>query len=319
MLTNLAMVGVGIVGLFLGGNWLVKGASRLAAALGLPPLVIGLTVVSFGTSAPELLVCLNAAINGSSDIAIGNVLGSNIANVGLILGLSGLLIAIPIHISLIKREIPFAIGASLMVFIMSLDGELGLLDGLMLIVGIIVFTGLLVRAAYRERLKPRAEELLAEEEGVVGPINRRMEIGRFVVGLALLLVASNLLVDGASSIARTLGVSEIVIGLTLVAIGTSLPELVTSLMAVLNKERDILFGNVVGSNIFNLLAILGVTAVTRPIPIASKLLFFEFPVMIGFALTLIAFALKKNRELRRRESALILAVYVGFILVSIGR
>lgn len=319
MLTNIVMVLVGIVGLFFGGNWLVKGASRLAASLGLPPLVIGLTVVSFGTSMPELLVSLNAALNGASDIAIGNVLGSNIANVGLILGVSGILMAIPIHISLIKREIPFAIAASLLVFIMALDGELGTFDGVLLIAGVIAFTVLVGTAAYRERLKPRAEEMLAEEEGVTGPINTWVEIGRFVLGLVVLLVAANLLVDGASAIARSLGVSEIVIGLTLVAIGTSLPELITAIIAVMNNERDILFGNVVGSNIFNLLAILGLTALTRPIPIAPHLLSFEFLVMIGFALALIGFALKQNREVRRRESALLLVLYIGFLLVSIGR
>jgi cation:H+ antiporter len=317
MLLNIVSVLVGLVALFLGGNWLVKGASRLAAALGVPPLVIGLTVVSMGTSAPELLVSLSAAFQGSSDIAIGNVVGSNIANIGLILAVSGLILMIPIQISLIRREIPLVIVASFALLAWALDGEISSLDGLMLIIGLLAFNVLVVRSALHERLSKPEEAELQEEEQITGEIKRLHEAARMAVGLAALLIGANLLVDGAVSIARSMGVSELIIGVTLVAVGTSLPELVTSLAAALRRHGDILFGNIIGSNLFNILGILGVTALLRPIPIQTSLLRFEIPVMIGFALALLLFV--PRRKVTRIESALILAAYIIFVIVAVTR
>lgn len=314
MFLNVVYIAFGLAALFFGGNWLVRGASRLAAALGVAPLVIGLTVVSFGTSVPELMVSLNAAFNGSSDIAIGNVVGSNIANIGLILALSGLIIMIPIHFDLIKREIPVVIMASVAVLFMAQDNEINQVDGLVLVAGLVVFNVVLVRASLRERLKPAEVKKLIEEEGVFEPINRLREIGWIVLGL-LLLLGANRLVEGTIAIARELQVSEILISTTLIAVGTSLPELVTSVIAARKRESDILFGNVIGSNIFNLLSILGITALVRPVQVAPRLITFEMPVMIGFALVLVFFAFRGR--LPRWSSALLLAAYGAFISYSV--
>lgn len=314
---NLLYVALGLIGLFFGGNWLVQGASRLAASLGVAPLIIGVTIVAFGTSTPELLVGITAATRGASDIAIGNVVGSNIANIGLILALAGLLLVIPIHIDLIKREIPVVIGASILVWLLALDGEISSLEGGLLLVGLILFNLVMIRAARREQLKPDEERELKAEEGITGSINRGLEIGRIVVGLVVLLVGAELLVNGAVAVARALQVSELVIGVTLVAVGTSLPELVTSVIAAARRQEDILFGNVVGSNIFNLLGILSVTALVRPIPVAERLLSFDFPVMLGFALVLVVFGLRGR--LPRWASALLLVAYIGFVAYTVVR
>lgn len=316
MLLNVIYVVVGLGVLFLGGHWLVKGAARLAASLGVPPLVIGLTVVSMGTSAPELLVSLSAAWQGSSDIAIGNVVGSNIANIGLILAVSGLILMIPIQISLIKREIPLLILISFVLLALALDGDIGRLDGLLLVAGLIAFNALIVRSALRERLTQREEDELQEEEEITGEIKRSHELARIVTGLAGLLVGANLLVEGAVAIARALGVSELIIGVTLVAVGTSLPELITSLAAALRRHGDILFGNIIGSNLFNILGILGITALVRPVAIQPSLLRLEIPVMIGFALALLLFV--PRRKVSRIESALILAGYIVFIFFTVS-
>ncbi|MBL8160495.1 MAG: calcium/sodium antiporter [Anaerolineae bacterium] len=316
MLLNAVYVLVGLVGLFLGGNWLVKGASRLAASLGIPPLVIGLTVVSFGTSTPELLVSLSAALQGSSDIAFGNVVGSNIANIGLILAISGLILMIPIQIGLIRREIPLVILASVALLLLAVDGEISSLDGLLLVIGLVLFNILVVRSALRERLSQREERELQEEEAITGEIKRTHELGRIIIGLVALLIGANLLVDGAVAIARTMGVSELIIGVTLVAVGTSLPELVTSLAAALRRHEDILFGNVIGSNLFNILGILGITALIRPMSVPASTLRFELPVMIGFALALLLFV--PRRKITRIESIFILAAYIIFVIVAVS-
>jgi cation:H+ antiporter len=266
---------------------------------------------------PEMLVGITAAARGASDIAIGNVIGSNIANIGLILALAGLVLVIPIHIDLIKREIPVVIGGSVLVWLMALDGQISGPEGGLLVLGLILFNIVMIRAARRERLKPDEERELQEEEHITGPINRWLELGRIVVGLAVLLVGAELLVNGAVAVARALQVSELVIGVTLVAVGTSLPELVTSVIAAARRHEDILFGNVVGSNIFNLFGILGVTALVRPIPVADQLFAFDFPVMLGFALVLVVFGLRGR--LPRWASALLLLAYIGFIVYSVVR
>lgn len=315
--TNLVYIVLGLLGLFFGGNWLVQGASRLAASLGISALIIGVTIVAFGTSMPELLVSVTAAARGASDIAIGNVVGSNIVNIGLILALTGLVLVIPIHIDLIKREIPMVIGASILVWLMALDGEISTMEGGLLVLGLILFNIVMIRAARREQLKPDEERELEEEEHITGPINRWAEMVRIVVGLVILLIGAELLVNGAVAIARALQVSELVIGVTLVAVGTSLPELVTSIVAAVRRHEDILFGNVVGSNIFNLLGILGVTALVRPIPVQERLLSFDFPVMLGFALVLVVFGLRGR--LPRWASVLLLLAYSGFIVYSVVR
>lgn len=317
MIENALLVVFGLAGLFVGGEWLVRAASRLAASFGVAPLVIGLTVVSFGTSAPELAVSLQAALAGSSDIAVGNVVGSNIANIGLILGAAGLIVALPVHISLVRREIPVMIGVSIITFLMALDGEVGRPEGLLLFACLLIFTGYLMIESRREQISPEETAKIAQIEGVGGKINRWLEAGRFAVGLALLVAGANLTVTGASAIARELGVSELVIGVTLVAVGTSLPELITSIIAAVKREPDIAVGNIVGSNIFNLLSILGLTAIVRPVPVAAPVLQVEMPVMIGFAVLLFPFVL--DRVLQRTQAAAFLGLYLAFVIFTVLR
>lgn len=315
MAVNVIYILVGLAALFYGGNWLVQSASRLAASMGISPLVVGLTVVAFGTSIPELMVSLNAALGGSADIAIGNVVGSNIANIGLILGTAGLIVFIPIHFDLIKREIPVVIGASIAVWLMAMDGSIGQVDGIILVVALVIFNVLLIRSAQREPLSSSEKKELIIEEGTTPPINRTREIGWLVLGLLTLLIGANRLVEGSVAIARALQISELVIGITLVSVGTSLPELVTSVIAAWRRQQDILFGNVIGSNLFNLLAILGITAVVSPVAVSPSLVRVDLPIMIGFALVLVVFGLRGR--LPRWGSLLLLAAYIGFIIYAV--
>lgn len=315
MLLDLGILIVGLVGLFFGGEWLVRSASRLATAFGIPTLVIGLTVVALGTSAPELVVSLSAAASGSSEIALGNVIGSNIANMGLILGTAGLIAPLLVNSSLIRKEMPFMILASLLTFGFALDGEIAQLEGAVLLGGYFVFTYLLYRSATKAN---NNDEVLAEVSAIEGqppPVNRLRESLSLLAGLITLIVGAQFTVNGAVGIARGFGISELVIGLTLVAVGTSLPELVTSVIATLRGHDDLTAGNVVGSNIANLLIILGLTAILRPIPVAAPLLRLEFPLMIAFSA--IAVILMFNRRLSRWQAGLLLAGYLAFIMVTV--
>jgi cation:H+ antiporter len=320
MLLDVLLVALGLGGLFVGGEWLVKGAARIATSLGIPALVIGLTVVAFGTSVPELVVSMSAAARGTSDIALGNVIGSNIANVGLILGVAGIIAPLAIHFSLIGREIPVMIAISIIAYLMALDGRFNRLEGVALLVGYIVLTFWIYRAATR---KPRntdaagREEITEEVEAIEGlphEVNRLREIARLVVGLAILVTGANLTIEGGVSIAREVGVSDLVIGLTLVAVGTSLPELVTSIMATARGHDDLAAGNVVGSNIANILIILGATSTLNPIGVEDRALRLEFPVMLGFSAALLLFVL--NLRLERWEAFILLGAYTTFIALQ---
>jgi cation:H+ antiporter len=322
---SLISVGLGVVGLFFGGEWLVKGASRLATSLGIPSFIIGLTIVSLGTSAPELVVSLSAALGGSSDVALGNVVGSNIANVGLILGLSGIIYPLLIHGQMVRREIPIMIAVSVIVFLFALDRQIDQFEGFLLVMGYVAFTVLLYRfTPQTPDEKAEVAEIRAEVEAIEGikppsplvVIDPKRESLRFVVGLILLIVGAQLTVDGAISIARTVGVSELIIGLTVVAVGTSLPEVVTSVVASIRKHSDLAVGNVVGSNIANLLVILGFTAMIKPIPVADTLISFELPVMMAFAVGIVPFVL--DLELERWQAFCFLVAYFGFIVLTIS-
>lgn len=316
MITDMLIVLGGLAGLFVGGEWLVRASSRLAASFGMSPLVIGLTVVAFGTSTPELAVSLNAALGGVSDIAIGNVIGSNIANIGLILGVGGLIAVIPVHVILIRREIPLMIGMSVVVFLMALDGEIGRLEGGALFVGLLSFNAYLLLEGRREHPPLADERKMAEIEGIVGRINRGREMGRLVAGLALLLAGAHFTVEGAVAIARGVGISELVIGITLVAVGTSLPELVTSVVAALRSEPEIAVGNIIGSNMFNLACILALTAIVRPVPVSAGLIQIELPVMLGFSALLLPFVL--DQQLQRWQALIFLLLYAGFIIYMVS-
>ena len=277
----------GLVLLVAGAEVLVRGAAKLAAQFGIPPLIIGLTVVAFGTSAPETAVSVQAALDGKGDLAIGNVVGSNIANVLFILGLTALIAPLLVSRQIIRLDVPIMIGASLLTWALAWDGSLDRIDGALLFGGIVAYTAFLIIMSRRD--KAAAGDEFSEEFGLhetPKPYAWAINLALILGGLVLLVSGSNYLVEGAVILARTLGLSELVIGLTVVAVGTSLPELATSLMAAIKGERDIAVGNIVGSNIFNLLCVLGLASLVSPsaIPVAANALAFDFPVMIAVAI-----------------------------------
>jgi cation:H+ antiporter len=302
--------GAGLILLAGGAELLVRGASRLAAAAGVSPLVIGLTVVAFGTSTPELAVSVDAAWRGASDLSLGNVVGSNILNVLLILGLSAVVTPLAVASQLIRREVPVMIGVSLLVWALALDGGIGRLDGFVLTFGIAAYTYVSIRASRRE-----PADIRAEYDAAFGlrPARLAADAALVVAGLTVLVVGTEWAVDSAVAIARTLGVSELMIGLTLVAGGTSLPELATSILAAVRGQRDIAVGNIVGSNIFNILGILGVSSLIAPIAVSPAALWFDIPVMIAVALACLPVFLSRA-SISRWEGAAFLAAYARYIV-----
>lgn len=286
MAAAFGMMAAGFVVLTLGGELLVRGASRLAALAGISPLVIGLTVVAFGTSAPELAVSLKAAYAGQTDLAVGNIVGSCIFNVLFILGLSALLSPLVVSSQLVRLDVPLMIAASVAALLMGLDGVVGRLDGLLLFGALICYVGWSVRKSRTETASVRRE--FKHEFGSERPrstVQALAQLALIVAGLVLLTSGARWLVAGASDVARALGMSELTIGLTIVAVGTSLPEVATSVMASLRGERDIAVGNVVGSNIFNIMCVLGLSAACSPagVAVSGSALRLDMPVMIAAA------------------------------------
>ena len=301
MLITLSIIG-GFIILTLGAEALVRGASAIALRLGITPLIIGLTIVAFGTSAPELAVSVKSALAGNSGIALGNVIGSNIANIGLILAITALIRPIQVQSQVVKRDIPLMILASILFWGLLLDGELSLIDGvvlLSLLVGYLTFSYI------------SSKNSKNEEEIEAGPNNPLLSGLFILVGISMLVGGGILFVNGAVDLAKTFGVSEVIIGLTIVAIGTSMPELVTSVIAALKGQSDIAIGNVVGSNLFNILCILGVTAIVHPV---SSLGFqpFDFMVMLALAIVILPFAWTGLR-IGRREGSVLLLTYLGYM------
>jgi len=276
---------LGLVIMIWGAELLVRGASRLATSVGISPLVVGLTVVAFGTSSPELAVSVMSAFKGQADLALGNVVGSNIFNVLLILGISALIVPLIVAQQLVRFDVPVMITISILILLMGMDGNIGRFDGVILFGGVIAYTVFLIRQSRREG----SEEVKTEYEtefGAKGVSSRLKNVGLILGGLAGLMLGSKWLVDSAVSIAEAFGVSELVIGLTIVAAGTSMPEVATSIMAAIKGERDIAVGNVVGSNIFNILCVLGLSSLVAPagITVSEAALRFDIPVMIAVAI-----------------------------------
>jgi cation:H+ antiporter len=311
----LMLVG-GLVTLIIGAEVLVRGASKLAAALGISPLVIGLTVVAFGTSSPELAVSIQSAFSGNADVAVGNVVGSNIFNILLILGLSAVITPLIVHQQLVRFDVPIMIGLSLLILVLALDGNLGRFDGLLLFAGMIAYTAYGIWESRKEPKDVQDEysEEYAEKPGTPHNLMQTLKnLAFIVVGLALLVVGSDWLVNGAVALARLFNISDLVIGLTIIAAGTSMPEVATSVMAAIKKERDIAVGNVVGSNIFNILSVLGLSSLVAPsgLAVAEGALRFDIPVMIGVAL--ITFPIFfTGKEISRWEGTLFLGAYVAY-------
>jgi cation:H+ antiporter len=304
----------GLVVLILGAEWLVRGASRLAAKVGISPLVIGLTVVAFGTSSPEMAVSVQSSLAGQADIAVGNVVGSNIFNILFILGISAVITPLIVQQQLIRLDVPIMIGLSFAFYLMALDGIIGRLEGIFLFAGIIAYTFFLIRQSRRESKaveEEYAQEFPANTE--TGWKHWVINLGLVGIGLTLLILGSNWLVDSAISIARWLGLSELIIGLTIVAAGTSMPEVATSITAAIKGERDIAVGNVVGSNIFNILSVLGLTAVVAPggVPVSLAAEAFDIPVMLAVAVLALPIFFTGNR-IERWEGWLFLFYYVAY-------
>ena len=300
--------------LILGAEWLVRGASRLAAKVGISPLVIGLTVVAFGTSSPELAVSFQSSLAGQADIAVGNVIGSNIFNILLILGISAVITPLIVQQQLIRLDVPLMIGLSFSFYLMALDGVIGRLEGLLLFAGIIAYTFFLIRQSRRESKAVEdeyAQEFAAKAESGWKPW--AINLGLIGIGLTMLILGSNWLVTSAISIARWLGLSELIIGLTIVAAGTSMPEVATSITAAIKGERDIAVGNVVGSNIFNILSVLGLTATVAPggVPVSLAAEAFDIPVMVAVAVLALPIFFTGNR-IERWEGWLFLFYYVAY-------
>ncbi len=320
-LTIVALL-VGIVCLVGGAELLVKGAATIASKLGIAPVVIGLTVVAFGTSAPELAVSVSAAFGGNADVAFGNVVGSNIGNILLILGASAVVGGLAVQQRIIRFDIPLLIVVSVVALLMSLDNNIGRVDGIILFAGVIAYVAWLVREARGERTDV-VEEYTESVETLEGVATERplwFNLVLVAAGLTVLVVGSQLLVNGATDIAESAGVSDLVIGLTVVAIGTSLPELATSILAALRGQRDIAVGNVIGSNLFNLMSVLGLSAVVSNdgIPVSDVSLRLDFPVMLAATIVLVPIVWN-GFQIKRWEGFVLIgfyAVYVAYLVLD---
>jgi cation:H+ antiporter len=322
---NLLLLALQFLGGFVllvgGAEFLVRAASRLAVRFHLPPVIIGLTIVAFGTSLPELVISLTAALGGeASDIAIGNIVGSNIANLGLILGIAGVITALPVAAGFVRRELPILTAVSILFVGMAIfNVDINRLEGVLLVACFAGVTYLSVRAARREAAYATEVETTVKTVEAIVPEAAEpsrtiwVDLLGLAVGLGGLVLGAQWLVDAASLLARAFGISDVVIGLTLVAIGTSLPEIATSVVAVLRGNSEIAVGNVVGSNLFNLLAIAGITAVVAPlsVPIGMG---FDFGVMILLTVLVWVFAWLPQGRIARWEAAILLAVYILYIV-----
>lgn len=317
MLTLLLLFAAGLVALVAGAELLVRGASKLAVSFGISPLVVGLTVVAFGTSSPEMAVSVQGALSGSTDIAIGNVVGSNIFNVLFILGLCAVIVPLTVASQIIRQEVPIMIAASLLLVAITLDGGIGRIEGSVLFGALIAYTGFLIVQSRRSHGQPVDHDF---ERELAPPARRAwddrwwVQVALIAVGLVLLVLGSEWLVSASVSFARLLGVSEVVIGLTIVAAGTSTPEVAASLMALRKGERDMAVGNVIGSNTFNILGVLGVSAIVAPSPlgIPPSVLTFDLPTMVAVAVACVP-VFFSNRRIGRWEGLMFLAYYAAYV------
>lgn len=307
MITSVTLLVLSLFALYIGAGWLVKGSSEIALKANISNLVIGLTIVAFGTSAPELLVSINASLTGQGDIAIGNIVGSNIFNIAVILGLSAAIQPLQAKRQLTRIDIPLLILSTILLTVLFWNGKLERLEGFIFLVGIILYT--VFSLYYSRKHEKKQEETNGELEKQ--PDSLYKNVLYIVAGLAILIFASHLLINNAVSIAQELGVSEAVIGLTLVAAGTSLPELATSIVAALKKNPDIAIGNIVGSNLFNILAIGGTSSIIHPI-VAKNVNYIDLLVMLVLTLLLLPLA-KSGQKISRAEGWILLIIYLCYL------
>lgn len=306
--TNLLFVFVGITMLYFGANWFVDCSVTIAKKLRISQIVIGLTIVAFGTSAPELAVNVSAALNGISDVVMGNIVGSNILNIGLVIGISAIISPLLVKKVTIKKEVPIMIGVAVILILMSIDRVLSIIDGIILMVGVLVF----IFFSYKSTKK---EDVDLEEVPAGFKLEKLNVVPKSIlllaVGLTLLTIGAFLTIDNAVVLAKNIGITERIIGLTLVAIGTSLPELTTSIIAAKKGHYDLSVGNIVGSNIFNILAILGISAAIIDISITDDM-FLDYYVMLAFSLVLIPI-MRTGFVISRLEGIFLIAGYVGYV------
>lgn len=313
LLASLAIV-IGFLVLVWGADRFVDGASSIAKNFRIPPMIIGLTIVSLGTSFPEMLIAAMAAIKGNSDLGIGNALGSNIANIGLVLGFTALVAPLTVKSLTLRREFPVLFLVMFLAFALLADGDLNRWDGAILVTGLVIMLWWLVKLGKRDRHDPMEEEFV---DIIPAHMSMKVSVIWFLVGLLVLLLSSRLVVWGAIEIAQILGISDLVIGLTIVAIGTSLPELVASIVSVLKDEAELAIGNVVGSNMFNLLAVLSMPALIHPHAFSSDILLRDLPVMFAFtvAMFVMAFGFRSQGRINRLEGALLGGGFCAYLYV----
>lgn len=307
MITSVTLLVLSLFALYIGAGWLVKGSTEIALKAKISNLVIGLTIVAFGTSAPELVVSLNASLSGQGDIAVGNIIGSNIFNIAAILGISAAIQPLQAKRQLTRLDIPILIVATAVFTLLFWNGVLGRLEGCCFLAGIIIYT--VFSLYYSRKHEKKVEEQIGELEKQPEPWYK--DVLYIVGGLVILIFASNLLVNNAVSIAQELGVSEAVIGLTIVAAGTSMPELATSVVSALKKNPDIAIGNIVGSNLFNILAIAGTSSVVSPIA-AKNVNYVDLLVMLGLTLLLLPLV-KSGQKISRAEGWALILVYLCYL------
>ena len=292
MLVSIALICAGFALLIWSADRFVMGAAALARNLGASPLLIGLTIVGFGTSAPEILVSGMASLQGNPGLAVGNALGSNIANIGLILGITAVVVPLAVNSDVLRKEYPLLLVVSMVSYVLLMDGELGRIDGAILMLGLFLSMFIVVKIG-RQR---QQSDVLAQEytDEIPADMSTGKSIMWFCIGLVLLLIGSRLLVTGAVDIANAFGVSDLVIGLTIVAVGTSLPELAASIASALKGEHELAVGNILGSNLYNLLAVLSIPGLVSPGPVAEEVLKRDMPVMLGLTLALFLMGTGRN-------------------------
>lgn len=310
MIFDLGVFALGLSGLYWGAEWLVKGASQLALQLGVQSVVVGLTVIALGTSSPELVVSLIAAVKQSQGLALGNIIGSNIANVGLVLGLSAMVAPLKIDVGVLRREMPVMLGVSVVFYAMAADLTISRWESLLLVCGLVGYIGYHLVSAMRSSAAKRDER----DNGVKGEDGSRAKNALLgVAGIALLVGGAQLMVRAGVAISKDLGISEVVIGIVLLAVGTSLPELATSIVSARRRQSDLSISNVVGSNLLNILLVVGVVGLVSPLAVDAALLSFELPVMLVFSFVLLPL-MKSGSVLNRWEGACLAAGYAAFIV-----
>ncbi len=311
MLWPVAAILVGIFLLVWGADRFIDGAASMARNLRIPPMVIGLTIVSIGTSLPEMVVAAMAALNNNRDLGIGNALGSNIANIGLVIGVTALIMPLAVKSITLRREMPVLLLVTVFAFVLMLDGNLDFIDGMMLIAVLALVLIWIARIGLKDRRDPLVQELT---DSIPNQMSTWQAVFWFGAGLLVLMGSSRMVVWGAVGIAHALGVSDLVIGLTIVAIGTSLPELVASIAGVLKGETDLAIGNIIGSNIFNLLAVLAMPAMIHPGTFDPQALLRDFPIVLGFTIALFAasFGLKLGK-IGRLDGVLLVSGFAGYL------